>query len=327
VAKRPGEFELIAELFAPLAAGYPGALDLKDDAAIVETPPGQCLVVTTDTIVAGVHFLPDDPAESVARKLLRVNLSDLAAKAARPTLYLLSLSMPESTEIGWLRDFAFGLALDQREFDIALAGGDTTSTPGPLTLTVTALGEIGHGKEIRRSGARTGDRVFVSGTLGEAALGLKSLRGELANLAPEHRTALVARYRVPQPRVSLGQSLVGLATACCDVSDGLVADLGHICETSRVAAEIAVDRIPLSPATRAALAIDPDLIKLVATGGDDYELVFTAPASQAGEVVGRARDLGVAVAEIGQCVPGAGVALLDPQGRPLTLSGAGWRHF
>jgi thiamine-monophosphate kinase len=327
VAKRPGEFELIAELFAPLAAGYPGALDLKDDAAIVETPPGQCLIVTMDTIVAGVHFLPDDPAESVARKLLRVNLSDLAAKGARPTLYVLAISMPDSTDIGWLRDFAFGLALDQREFDIALAGGDTTSTPGPLTLTVTALGEMAQGTEIRRSGAQTGDRVFVSGTLGDAALGLKSLRGELANLAPEHRSALVARYRVPHPRVSLGQSLVGLATACCDVSDGLVADLGHICETSRVAAQISVDRIPLSPATRAALAIDPDLVKLVATGGDDYELVFTAPESRGAEVVGRARDLGVVVTEIGQCVSGAGVTLLDPQGQPLTLSAAGWRHF
>jgi thiamine-monophosphate kinase len=293
--KRPGEFELIAELFAPLAAGYPGALGLKDDAAVVDVPAGRSLIATTDTMVSGVHFLPDDPADLVAKKLLRVNLSDLAAKGARPTLYLLALSMPESTGLDWLRGFAAGLAADQGAFGITLIGGDTTSTPGPLTATVFALGEIAPGREIRRSGARPGDRVFVSGTLGDAALGLKALRGELLGLAAaEHRAALVARYRLPEPRVALGQALVGIASACCDVSDGLMADLGHICETSELAAEVEAERLPLSPAARAALQQDPGLIGAIAAGGDDYELVFTAPP-------GRTPPSGTV--EIGRCIP------------------------
>ena len=327
MAKRPGEFELIAELFAPLAASYPGALDLKDDAALIETPAGQYLVATTDTLVSGVHFLPDDPPDSVARKLLRVNLSDLAAKGARPTVYLLALSMPESIDMTWLRAFAAGLAADQKEFGIALAGGDTTSTPGPLTLTVTALGEIGQGKEIRRSGARVGDSVFVSGTLGDAALALKALKGELGGLGEADRAALIARYRLPQPRLGLGQALVGIATACCDVSDGLIADLGHICAASAVGAEVAAGHLPLSPAARAALGGNPDLIASIAAGGDDYELVFTAPPRRAAEVRARADDAGVAVTEIGRCVAERGVTLLDAERRPISLVAGGWRHF
>lgn len=315
---RPGEFALIAELFAPLAAGYPGALDLKDDAAIIETTPGRCLVATTDTMVAGVHFLPDDPPDLVARKLVRVNLSDLAAKGARPTVYLLALSMPDSIGLDWLRGFADGLAADQKKFGIFLVGGDTTSTPGPLTLNLIALGEIARGKEIRRSGARAGDRVFVSGTLGDAALALKAMQGGLGGLMAEHRAALVARYRLPEPRITLGQALVGLASACCDVSDGLVADLGHICETSGVAAEVQVERLPLSPAALAALAADPGSIAAIAAGGDDYELVFTLPAD---------RSPPAGVTEIGRCVPGQGVTLLDPQGRAIQLPAAGWQHF
>ena len=269
------EFAFIAERLRPLAAGTPGALGLADDAALLDPPAGAELVLTKDAMVAGVHFLPDDPPGDVAKKLLRVNLSDLAAMGAAPLGYLLALIRPKATAEDWLADFCRGLAEDQARFGIGLLGGDTVSTPGPLALSLTALGHVPRGTALRRCGARPGDDVWVSGTLGDAALGLKVLQGELA-VADEVRAPLVERYRLPQPRLALGEALRGLASAALDVSDGLLADLGHILETSKLGAEIRAAALPLSPAART-LPGAPDA---ALAGGDDYELLFTAAPDQ-----------------------------------------------
>src|SRR5215472_2578795 len=223
-----GEFERIARFFAPLAA--PGALGLTDDVAVIDGPDGEEYVLTTDAIVEGVHFLKDDPPDLVARKLLRVNLSDLAGKGARPIGYLLTTALPKRCGEDWLAAFAAGLAADQATYGIGLLGGDSTATSGPVTLSVTAIGSVARGAGVLRGTARPGDLVFVSGTLGDAALGLRVLRGELSGLDAADRDFLVDRYRLPQPRLELGRRLVGLAQAMTDISDGLVADLGHICE-------------------------------------------------------------------------------------------------
>jgi len=318
-ARRLGEFALIERYFRPLAAGRPGALGLADDAALIDVPPGRQLVVTADLLTAGVHFLPDDPPDLIARKALRVNLSDLAAMAARPLAYFLAAAFPADIDETWIAAFAGGLATDQAEFDVALMGGDTTATTGPLTLSITALGTVEAGKELRRSGARPGDLVAVSGTIGDGVLGLARLQGRLAPLPGDQH--LIDRYRLPQPRLALAQQLIGLASAGLDVSDGLVADLGHICETSGLAATIEAGRLPLSPPARKALERDSSLIAALVTGGDDYELLFTAPAARERELAG------LPVTIIGRMEEGRGVTVLDSSGRALQLASAGFQHF
>ena len=323
----PGEFELIARHFAPLAAGQAGALGLVDDAAVLAPSPGQVHVLTADTIIGGVHCRLDDPPDLVARKLLRVNLSDLAAMAARPVAYLLALSLAADCDDAWVGGFAAGLALDQEEFGIGLIGGDTTATPGPMSATITAIGEVPSGSELRRSGARPGDAVFVSGSLGDAALGLMALDGGLAELDQAAADLLIDRYRLPRPRVSLGLSLRGVANACADVSDGLVADLGHICAASGVAARIDRARLPLGPAARRAVAGLAEAASAALSGGDDYELLFTAPAHAAAEVLAAAARSDVPVTEIGSIVDGDGVKVIAEDGRELALTHTGYRHF
>src|SRR5438105_7473611 len=269
-----GEFGRIRRFFAPLAG--PGGLGLTDDAALIDCSPGHRLVVTVDAIVEGVHYLPDDPPDLVARKLLRVNLSALAAMGARPLHYLLATALPASLGDEWVARFAAGLAEDQRVFGVALLGGDSVATAGPAVLSLTALGEVATGAEIRRSGARPGDRVWVSGTIGDAFLGLQVLRGGYPGLAPADRAALTRRFQLPEPRTALGPRLAGIAHAMLDVSDGLLADLGHICEASQVGASVALSALPLSSGARRLAAADPGVTVRLATGGDDYELLFTA---------------------------------------------------
>ena len=321
------EFSLIAELFAPLARGAPEALGLTVDAAVVEVAAGLRLVVTTDMMVAGGHFLADDPPAMVARKLLRVNLSDLAAMGAAPRAYLLALAVPRGTEEGWLEDFAAGLAEDQETYGIQLIGGDIVATDGPLVASLTALGEVSDGGEVLRSGARPGDLVFVSGALGDAALGLMTLRGELAGVDAAGRAALVDRYRLPRPRLALGARLSGIAHAAIDVSDGLVADLGHICECSKVGAEVEAERLPLSPAAQAALDADRSLMSVVLTGGDDYEIAFTAGPEAAGQVAELAAALTLPLTRIGRITAGAEVRVVDDAGADVVLGARGYRHF
>lgn len=324
-----GEFEIIARYFAPLAAQSPGALGLRDDAAVLSPPAGSDLVFTTDTIVAGVHFLPDDPADQVARKLLRVNLSDLAAMGAEPLGYLLSFTLSRTAEEAWIADFAKGLADDQARYGIALLGGDTTSSPGPTTLSLTAVGRVPEGRALRRGGAGADDVIFVSGTIGDAALGLQVVLGQRAVSDAADRELLIDRYRRPRPRVALGRALLdrGLATAAVDVSDGLVADLGHLCDCSGLGAAVTAAHVPLSPAAQRVVETDAGALTVALTGGDDYELLFTAPAGRAAEIGALAAELDLPLTRIGVMHAGEGVVVRDADGAAMTLDARGWKHF
>ena len=322
---RLGEFGRIARFFAPLAG--PGGLGLTDDAALVDCPPGHRLVMTVDAMVEGVHYLASDPPDLVARKLLRVNLSDLAAMGARPKHYLLTTALPQSFGDDWLAAFASGLAEDQRLFGIDLLGGDSVSTPGPATLSLTAIGEVATGAEIRRGGAKPGDDVWVSGTIGDAYLGLKVLRGEYPDLSPDDRAYLAGRYRLPAPRTGLGARLIGLAHAMQDVSDGLLADLGHICDVSGVGATVSLPEIPLSAAAARITAVAPQIAAQFATGGDDYELLFTAPRDKAGSIKAAAKESCVQISRIGTVEAGTTVRLVDRAGKAIEVGPAGYRHF
>jgi thiamine-monophosphate kinase len=317
-----GEFDFIARYLRPLAAGQPGALNLADDAALLEPAPGMQLVVAKDALVENVHFLSHDPAEQIAQKLLRVNLSDLAAMGAAPIGYLLAFARPKVVPPEWLARFTSGLAADQETFGLDLLGGDTVVTPGPMMLSVTILGEVPRGQALRRSGARAGDDIYVSGTLGDAALGLKVLQGRLSPpmTASEH---LIARYRLPQPRLALGMALRGLAHAAIDVSDGLLQDLGHILETSGRGAEVWREDLPLSTAA----AHQRGAVEAAMTGGDDYELLFTAHPEQRPAIQAIAHQLDLALTPIGSVIEEQALHLLDGNGRPVPLPGGGWQHF
>jgi thiamine-monophosphate kinase len=325
--KRLGEFAMIAKLFAPLSAKAPGAFGLTDDAATLSLEADEEMVITVDTVVEGVHFFRNDPAEGIARKALRVNLSDLAAKGAKPRGYLLALSLPGWVGDDWLTRFAGGLGADQEKYGTDLLGGDTTSTPGPLTLSITALGSVPSGGMLRRSGAEPGDRVFVSGTIGDAGAGLHLLKQEGSGSPVADRASLIARYRLPEPRLALGRRLLALASAAADVSDGLVADLGHIAETSKVRIVVEASRIPLSPAFVALFGQDNDAVSRAAISGDDYEIVFTAPADAAGAIAKAAEESAIPVREIGRVETGQGVALLGAKGEILPLARSGFTHF
>lgn len=320
-----GEFGRIARFFAPLAG--PGALGLLDDAALIDPPRGRQLVVTADAIVAGVHFLPDDPPDLVARKLLRVNLSDLAAMGAVPLYYLMTTALPVSFAEKWLAGFAAGLAADQKAFGISLLGGDSVATPGPATLSLTAIGSIAPGSAVRRNGAIPGDTIYVTGTIGDAALGLGVVTGGLDVADPADRDFLADRYRLPRPRLATGAALPGTAHAMQDVSDGLVADLGHICAASGVAGTIDAAAVPLSPAARRALDRDPGLLPKILTGGDDYELLFTSSGDTAAVIAALAQPAGPPITPIGRIAAGSGVRVLDRAGKDIPLAASGFRHF
>lgn len=325
----PGEFELIERYLAPLAAAGPGALGLRDDAALLVPPEGCELVLTADALVGGVHFLAEDPAGLVARKALRVNLSDLAAMGARPLGYLMTVAWPGAPEAAWVAAFAAGLAEDQKAFGLSLLGGDTTRTPGPLTLSLTALGAVPEGRALRRSAARAGDAVYVSGSIGDAALGLLVLKRQAPALPAAQRDALVDRYRLPRPRLALGRALAesGLARAAIDLSDGLLADLGHVLETSELAGVVEAEAVPLSDAARAAVAARPALWQTLLTGGDDYELLFTIDAARSAEIPPLADRLGLPLTRIGHLTAGAGLSVLDGAGQALEFERPGWTHF
>jgi thiamine-monophosphate kinase len=320
-----GEFERIRRFFAPLAG--PGGLGLRDDAALVDCRAGRRLVVTADAIVAGVHYLPADPPERVARKLLRVNLSDLAAMGAQPLHYVLTTALPAELGAEWLARFAVGLGEDQRRFGIDLLGGDSVATAGPAVLSLTAIGEVTAGKEIRRSGAEPGDTVWVSGTIGDAFLGLRVLHGAYCDLASEHRDYLTRRFQIPDPRTELGPLLSGVANAMIDVSDGLVADLGHICETSQVAAVVQLGQMPLSSAAQVIVERDPSIHQRLAVGGDDYELLFTTPAAAREAIARLSNRLAIPITAIGRVEVGLGVRLVDASGRVIPVEDTGYHHF
>ena len=323
------EDRLIARYFRPLATA-PGAFGLIDDAAALTPPPGCDLVLTTDGVIAGVHFFPDDPPAMVGRKALRMNLSDLAAKGARPLGFLLSVALPEGFGEAWLGAFVAALADDAAHYGCPLYGGDTDHTPGPISVSIFAFGAVPQGKMVRRSTARPGDRIVVTGTIGDAAIGLQLRRERTLarrwGLSEAAAAQLENRYLLPQPRNALAGAVLQYASAAIDVSDGLVGDLGKLCRASSVAADIDVATVPLSDAARAAIAAEPALLETALTGGDDYEIVLTlAPEKLAGFRTAAAAA-GVAVAEIGGVQAGEGTRFLH-EGKALPFTRASYSHF
>jgi thiamine-monophosphate kinase len=305
------EFGIIAKYFAPLAGE--GAFGLTDDVALLPRRAGHELVVTTDAIVEGVDFFGFDPPSTIARKALRVNLSDLAAKGAEPIHYLANLSLPHSVTPDWLAGFADGLAQDQRQYGVTLLGGDTGATDGPLSISVTAFGFVPEGKMIRRSGARVGDHVYVTGSIGDSGGGLAIFRREAHDLSDADRDALIARYRVPEPPVSFTPALRDIAHASVDVSDGLIADLGHIASSSGVRIVVEGEKVPLSAPLRALWG--EGVLPRAVVAGDDYQIAFTGPAGLSGSFT-----------LVGRVEAGSG-AVLMLNGREVALPKPGYRHF
>ncbi|MGQ3016810.1 thiamine-phosphate kinase [Phenylobacterium sp.] len=311
----PGEFEQIARLYRPLTRGAPEALGLLDDAAVIPSRPGYDLVVTKDALVEGVHVPWGEARDLVARKLLRTNLSDLAAKGAEPFGYFLAVAWPPETDFATRQAFAHGLQVDGEAFDVSLLGGDTVSTSGPLSASMTLLGWVPEGRAVLRSGARPGDLVMVSGPIGDGGLGLAAVEGRWA----DGDGYLARRYQLPTPRLDLREGLKRWASACADVSDGLIADAGHIATASGVALHIDLARLPVSAAAAAWLAGQSDQVLArgrLAGFGDDYELVITAPPAAASA-------LGLTV--VGQVEAGAGVRVTF-DGAPAPVATAGWAH-
>jgi len=323
------EERLIARYLRPLAT-HPAALNLIDDAAALTPPPGSDLVLKTDGVIAGVHFFQDDPADSIGRKALRMNLSDLAAKGATPIGFLLSLALPAGTEETWIAAFAAGLGDDAAHYGCALLGGDTDHTPGPISVSIAAFGLVPHGRMVKRSTAKVGDCVVVTGTIGDAALGVK-LRLD-AGLAKSWRLddAMAAhlkdRYLLPQPRTALAAAVLQHASAAMDISDGLAGDLAKLCRASSVAAEIDVAKVPLSDAARTAIAAAPEQLETALTGGDDYEIVATLAPDQMIAFRGAAREAGVPITESGRVTTGEGARFMQG-GKALTFARPAYSHF
>jgi thiamine-monophosphate kinase len=323
------EERLIARYFRPLATA-PAALGLGDDAAALTPPAGCDLVLTTDGVIAGVHFFPDDPPDTIGRKALRMNLSDLAAKGAKPIGFLLAPAFPAGIDEAWIAAFAAGLASDAARYGCPLLGGDTDRTPGPLSVSITAFGAVPHGKMVRRSTAKPGDRVVVTGTIGDAALGLKLRRDRSAGrnwqLTEPMTAHLERRYLLPEPRNALAEAVQLYAAAAMDVSDGLAGDLDKLCRASVVAVEIDVARVPLSDAARAAVTAVPALFGAVLTGGDDYEIVLTVSPDRLESFRASAQNAGVAVTEIGRVLEGEGARFIQA-GKVLEFARPSYSHF
>ncbi len=324
-----GEDSLIARYFKPLATD-PGAFGLVDDAAVLSSS-GDDVVVTTDAVVEGVHYLATDPPETIARKALRVNLSDLAAKGATPAGFVLTLAL-RSKEDAWLKPFADALGEDSRTFACPLLGGDTVSTPGPQMISITAFGRVPKGRMVGRTGAKPGDLILVTGTIGDAALGLDVLTGGAAAAAlasdPLSREMLVSRYRVPQPRNVLAQAVRDYATAAMDVSDGLAGDLTKLCAASGVSASVEVPNVPLSAAASGLVACNAVCVETLLAGGDDYEVLCTVPAARSDALMAAGQAAGVAVTAIGTIVVGhERPRFLDGQGQELALKRISYSHF
>jgi thiamine-monophosphate kinase len=322
-----GEDSLIARYFRPLATD-PGAFGLTDDAALLKSADHD-IVVTTDAIVEGVHFLPNDPPDTIARKALRVNLSDIAAKGAEPAGFVLTLALREASD-EWLAPFARALGEDAKAFGCPLLGGDTVSTPGPLMISITAFGRIPPGRMIHRDGAKAGDRIAVTGTIGDAALGLRLLKGEIAGDKPDtpSRDFLIQRYRVPQPRNALSAAIRDHAGAAMDVSDGLAGDLAKLCAASGMSADINMKAVPLSEPAQALLEAGVANVETLIAGGDDYEVLCTVPENRWDSFITASRAAGVPVTSIGRIMAGTtSPRFLDAAGQPTVLKRLSYSHF
>jgi thiamine-monophosphate kinase len=329
MASRPSEDELIARYFRPLAGE--GASDLLDDAASIRPLPGCDLVLTADALVSSVHFFPDDSAGAIAWKALAVNLSDLAAKGATPLGFLLSLALPQDWTEDWLANFCEGLRQCADASSCQLLGGDTVMTPGPLTLSITAIGTVPEGGIVLRTGARPGDLIFASGTIGDAALGLR-LRLETGSawalaLEPAHRAHLLERYLRPQPRLGLAPALLAHANGAMDVSDGLVGDVVKMGKASGVGVQVDLDSVKFSDAARAAMHTSQEFLQVAVTGGDDYEVLCTVPQHSAAAFRADAEAAGIAVTSIGVVTASQGTAEFHQGGKPVSFTRGSFSHF
>jgi thiamine-monophosphate kinase len=320
MTKANGEFDLIARHFARPAAN--AVLGVGDDCALLNVTNGMDLAVSTDTMVSGTHFFPEVDPEHLGHKSLAVNLSDMAAMGAMPYWAMLAITVP-SVDHAWLGAFAKGFFDLAEEFNVSLVGGDTTR--GPLSLTVTIMGEVPAGAALRRSGAKAGNDIWVSGHIGDAALAVAHRHGRLKLEEADYNEAVMRLYE-PMPRVQLGQALRGLATAAIDISDGLLADLGHICRLSGVGATVELERIPLSAIAAKQVHSDAGRTAIVA-GGDDYELCFTANPNSRESIDDLQQMLGVQLTRIGQVRRGKGVSLLGPDNKAVKVDGRGYDHF
>ena len=329
--KVDSEEEIIARYFAPLAERVAGTYSLADDCALYSPEAGEDLVVTVDAVAEGVHFPPGASAADIAWRALAVNVSDLAAKAAKPSRYVLAISFPEAPARAWLSQFTAGLQEAHAAFGIALIGGDTDRRPGPLSIVITAFGTVPQGKMVRRGTARAGDRLFVTGTLGDARLGLALERGEQAaafeRLSGEERAFLLERFRRPRPRLALRDALLGFASASMDLSDGLAKDARRLCGASGVAGVIGVPRVPLSEAARKIVVATPELKNCALNGGDDYELLVAVPPGCVEAFCAEAASAKIPVSEIGSIEAGNGLRLIDESGSTVDLRQSGWDHF
>jgi thiamine-monophosphate kinase len=326
MTNRPSEDDLIARFFAPLVG--PEGLGLRDDAALLTPPPGSDLVLTKDALIAGEHFFADDPPGAIARKALRVNLSDLYAKGAAPIGFLLALALPGDWAADWLAAFAQGLGEDSAAYGCPLFGGDTVKTPGPLMVSITALGRVDSGRMVARAGVRPGDLIYVSGTIGDAALGLRLRLQHSPTLEAAHRDFLLDRYLLPQPRQGLAPALRQCASGGMDVSDGFIGDLTKMLRVSGVSGEFHLANLPLSNAARAAVAADPALFEIAATGGDDYEILASVSPHKAVAFETAAAEAGVSVTRIGQALVGAeSPRFLGRDGAAVTFERGAFSHF
>jgi len=332
MVRAKGETHIIQSYFAPLAAGTPGAFGLIDDAGLVQPPQDHELVVTTDMIVAGIHYLEDTEPRDIAYKALGVNVSDLCAKGADPSVYLLSLALPGTPDDNWLEGLSAGLAEAQSDMTCTLLGGDTVRTPGPVALSITAIGFVPTGCMVHRAGAHPADRVYVTGTIGDGVLGLALLQGahstEALNMSAEHKAHLHKRYRRPCPRLEAIEILRDHASAAMDISDGLAGDFAKLCAASRVGGTLRAADIPLSGAADVWLADEPERLGAVITGGDDYEILMTVPEEATKSFERDCRAAGLQITCIGhissQC---DGVKVEGKDGQPLHLERQSYEHF
>lgn len=322
------ETELIQTYFAPLAAR--GAFGLQDDAALISVEQGFDLVVSTDPVRAGVHFFAEDSPRDIAWKALAVNVSDLIAKGASPIGYTLAIAWPEAPLRTWMVAFSAGLSDAQDAFGCQLLGGDCDRAPGPLSIAVTAFGKVPHGQFIHRTTARVGDHVFVTGTIGDAALGLK-LRKDVgtfgAGFLSEHRGALLQRYLRPAPNLKTIEFVRRFATAALDVSDGLIQDASRLARGAQAALTIKATSLPLSQAARAAIEFIPAELKTIVSGGDDFEVLFSVAMEDVQDLIAAANARGLQISALGRLEPGNGVSLIDLAGSPIALESVGYDHF
>ena len=317
------EFDLIAEVFAPLSDKKHGR-GLLDDGAVMLPSPGKEIVATTDMLVAGVHFMQDALPGDIARKALRVNLSDLAAMGAIPRYYMMALALPQQLDDNWLRVFTKGLEEDQNAYSVTLIGGDTVATPGPLSITITCFGEVPIGLAIGRNRATPGDFIFVTGSIGDASFGLAILSGKLDCF--DDSKALVDRYRLPQPRCNIGHQLINIAHAAIDISDGLLADLRHICRASGVHAVVDASSIPLAKPVAKFIEKNTNFFERAISGGDDYEILFTADPRYESLIARLAGEVNLPITKIGAIQEGQGISLQAEDGRSITVGFEGYTH-